>query len=83
MSAPGDEIAGDECAVMSQPMMSCPFTEKNIAEFDTYIYRRKKIQFFLQLLNSKILNLPDLPGQLPGWQAVEDDLEPGQYGFGG
>ena len=26
MSAPGEEIAGDECAVMSQPMMSCPFT---------------------------------------------------------
>ena len=28
MSAPGDEIAGDECAVMSPPMMSCPVTEK-------------------------------------------------------
>ena len=26
MSAPGDEIAGDECAVMSPPMMSCPVT---------------------------------------------------------
>ena len=26
MSAPGDEIDGDECAVMSPPMMSCPVT---------------------------------------------------------
>ena len=64
MSAPGDEIAGDECSVMSPPMMSCPVTVNS-----TYERLKKKsnlLSGFPRLRSSdKELTFPGLGREKP------------------